>query len=75
MSEPTYPHVGDTHIPHEGAVDEAVDAQMRRTSAHAAIADLSVPSAAYVEAEAVAAAAAINKILAVLRDAELIPAS
>lgn len=66
-------HIQDTHVPHEGAVTETIDEQMRRTSDEPSIADLPVPSAAYVEAEAVAMAAAINKILDVLREAELIP--
>lgn len=65
--------IQDSHVPHEGAVVEAFDEQMRRTSAAASIADLPVPSAAYVEAEAVATASTINAILGVLRDAELIP--
>lgn len=72
MTEPSYP-IQDTHVPHEAEVAEAVDAQMRRTSTHADIEPLGVPSSTYVEAEAVAAAATINKILAVLVDAELIP--
>ena len=52
-----------------------VDAQMAATSDHAAIEDLAAPSAAYVEAEALAARGKINEILDVLRDAGLIPAS
>lgn len=44
-------------------------------SDHAAIADLAAPSAAYVEAEALAARDKINEILDVLRDAGLIPTS
>ena len=75
MSEPDYSGVQDTHVPHEAEVDEAVDAQMARTSDHAAIADLAAPSATYVEAEALAARGKINEILDVLRDAGLIPAS
>jgi len=65
----------DINVPHEGAHADATDAQMRRTSDHAAIADLAAPSAAYVEAEALAARDKINEILDVLRDAELIPSS
>jgi len=65
----------DINIPHEQAHADATDAQMARTSDHAAIADLAAPSAAYVEAEALAARNKINEILDVLRDAELIPAS
>lgn len=67
--------IPDVNVPHEGAQAEATDAQMRRTSDHAAIADLAAPSGTYVEAEALAARNKINEILDVLRDAELIPAS
>lgn len=65
----------DEHVPHEPEVDAAIDDQLKRTSDHAAIADLAAPSAAYVEAEAIATRAAVNGILDVLRDAGLIPAS
>jgi hypothetical protein len=67
--------VDDTNVPHEGQVDKAVDAQMRRTSTHAAIPDLSPAAASvgYVQAEATATRGKVNEILAVLRDAELIP--
>lgn len=63
----------DINIAHEPGVDKAIDAQMARTSTQPAIADLAAPSAAYVQAEATATQVAINKILAVLRDAELLP--
>jgi hypothetical protein len=75
MAEEDYSGVGDTHEPHEAEAAEATDAQMRRTSDHAAIADLAAPSSTYVEAEALAARGKINEILDVLRDAELIPSS
>jgi len=75
MSEPDYSNVRDENVPHEGAIAEAVDDQLARTSDHAAVADLAAPSAAYVEAEALAARNKINEILDVLRDAGLIPAS
>jgi hypothetical protein len=65
----------DRHVQNEAAVDRAVDAQLRRTSDHAAVADLASPGATYSQAEAVAARNKINEILDVLRDAELIPAS
>jgi hypothetical protein len=65
----------DVNVPHESHVDEAIDDQMARTSDHAAIGDVASPSSGYVQAEAVAARNAINAILAVLRDAELIPSS
>jgi hypothetical protein len=67
--------IHDTNIPHEQAHADATDAQMRRTSDHAAIADVAAPSAGYVQAEAAAVVNAINGILDVLRDAELIPSS
>jgi hypothetical protein len=67
------PQIPDENVPHEQAHAAATDAQMRRTSTHAAIPDLASPSATYVQAEAVAARNKINEILAVLRDAELIP--
>jgi transcription elongation GreA/GreB family factor len=52
------------------------DAYMRRTSDHAAVADLpSAASASYVQAEQTAQNTKINEILDVLRDAELIPPS
>ena len=95
--EPDYSGVSDTHVPEEKNVDEAIDAQMRRTSTHAAIADVTAtaisdaasPGSSYVQAEVVAlrteivalnarlalAVTAVNAMLAVLRDAELIPSS
>lgn len=75
MSEPDYDNVRDVNITHEEAHAGATDAHMRRTSDHAAIADLAAPSGTYVEAEALAARNKINEILDVLRDAELIPSS
>lgn len=97
MQTPDYSGVGDTHVPHEKDVDEAIDSQMRRTSTHAAIADVTAtaisdaasPGASYVQAEVVALRTEIvalnarqaemigkvNDMLAVLRDAELIPSS
>ena len=65
----------DEFVDHEAQVDRAVDAQMARTSDHAAIADLAAPSAGYVQAEATAMQEKINEILDVLRDAGLIPTS
>ena len=75
MSEPDYSNVADVHVPHEAETAEAVDAQMRRTSTHAAIADPASPGSSYVQAEVVALRTAIVAILDVLRDAELIPSS
>lgn len=65
--------IPDEHVPHEAAHAAATDAQMARTSDHAAIADLPAPGATYSQAEAAATRNAINEILDVLRDAELIP--
>lgn len=97
MSEPDYEGVSDTNVAHEGEVDHAIDAQMRRTSTHAAIADVTatpISDAASVggtysqsevnalrtelvavNARLALAVAALNGVLAVLRDAELIPSS
>lgn len=75
MSETDYSGVSDSNVPHEGQIDEAIDSQMRRTSTHAAIADPASPGAGYVQAEAVAVRDALVAVLAVLRDAELIPSS
>ena len=87
----------DEHVDHEANVDEAIDDQMKRTSTHAAIADVTAtaisdaasPGSSYVQAEVVAlrtelvalnarlvlAVTALNGVLSVLRDAELIPSS
>ena len=65
--------IQDENVPHEAEHALATDAQLARTSDHAAIADLASPGAAYVQAEAVAARDKINEILDVLRDAQLIP--
>jgi len=65
----------DEHVPHEAQVDAAIDDQLERTSTHAAIADPGSPSASYTQAEAVATNDAVKGILAVLRDAGLIPTS
>jgi len=66
-------NIPDENVPHEAAHAKATDAQMARTSDHAAIPDLAPPSATYVQAEQVAQTNKINEILDVLRDAELIP--
>ena len=65
--------IRDENVPHEAAHAEATDAQLARTSDHAAIPDLAAPGAAYSQAEATAARDKINEILDVLRDAQLIP--
>lgn len=52
----------DEHVPHEPAVDAAVDDQLARTSDHAAVADVTAtaiadaasPGSSYVQAEVVA---------------------
>lgn len=73
------PHQDEVEAVAEEVVDDVgpamVDAQLAATSDHAAIADLAAPSAAYVEAEAIAMTGKINEILDVLRDAGLIPAA
>lgn len=67
----------DTNVAHEPQVDAAVNAQLRRTSDHAAIADVTAtpisdaasPGAAYVQSEAVAVrteVVAINARLALV---------
>lgn len=97
MSTPDYSGVQDDHVQHEGDVDEAIDSQMRRTSSHAAIADVTATAisdaaavgSSYSQAEVNAlqtelvavnarlalVVTALNGVLAVLRDAELIPTS
>lgn len=65
--------VEDTNVPHEAAVDAAVDAQMRRTSTHAAITDATASVAVPTKVEFDAVVTRLNAVLAVLRDAELIP--
>lgn len=75
MSSHSFEDRPDANVPHEAAVDEAIDDQMARTSAHAAIADPGSPGAAYNQAEMVAIRDALVSVLEVLRDAELIPSS
>lgn len=75
MSTPDYSDVEDTSVPHEAEHAEATDAQMRRTSDHGPIADLPASPAAYDAVADQAVRTTVNEILAVLRDAELIPIS
>jgi BarA-like signal transduction histidine kinase len=63
----------DDKILHEADVEAVIDEELEDVSTHAAIADLAAPSSTYVEAEALAQRNATNAILAVLRDAKLIP--
>lgn len=66
----------DQFVPHEDAVDEAVDAQMRRTSTQAFIPNAAVAAGSTpTKAEYDALVAKFNLVLGVLKDAELIPAS
>jgi len=66
--------IPDENVPHEAAHAEATDAQMRRTSDVGPIADVASPANNnYSQSEQTAQATAINQILKVLRDAELIP--
>jgi len=74
MSEPEY-EIQDTHVPHEAEVAEAVDAQMRRTSAETHLADVAVlvaqtaitpvgsSSVGYIQGEANARVTAINFLI------------
>lgn len=68
------PPIGDTNVPHEAGVAAAVDAQARRTSDHAAITDATASVAVPTKVEFDAVVTRLNAVLAVLRDAELIPA-
>lgn len=63
----------DEHVPHEAEVEEVIREELQDVSTHGPIADLAAPSSSYVQAEAAASRAAVNGILAVLRDAKLIP--
>lgn len=67
--------VDDTNVPHEAQVDQAVDAQMRRTSTQAHIPNAVAAVAAPTKAEFDALVAKFNLVLGVLRDAELLPSS
>jgi hypothetical protein len=49
MSDEQYPYVHDTHVPHEAETAEAIDAQLRRTSDHASIADIDILDADAIE--------------------------
>jgi N-acetylglucosamine kinase-like BadF-type ATPase len=76
MSNPGSEHAaGDTKVPHEQAVDQAVDAQLERTSDEPYIAAAASPSASYVQAEAVAVRNVANACRQVLIDAGLMPSS
>jgi BarA-like signal transduction histidine kinase len=66
-------HQADVEEVIEENVTENFETNLGAVSDDAAIADLPAPSAAYVEAEQVAQQVAINKILSVLREANLIP--
>lgn len=74
-TDPTtdYSTIKDENVPHEAEVTEVIDEQMRRTSSHASIADVADVGAVYDQAEVQAIADAVNGILDVLRDAELLP--
>jgi hypothetical protein len=65
--------ITDENVPHEASHAKAIDAHMRRTSGVGIIQAAPDASATYVQSEAQAAYDTINQILAVLRDAELIP--
>jgi hypothetical protein len=68
--------VGDTNVPHESAVDKAVDDQMARTSTQSAIPNAAAAAgSAPTKAEYDTVVAKLNQVLGVLRDAELIPST
>lgn len=68
--------VEDVNIPHEQGVDDAVDAQLRRTSSQAHIPNAVVAAGANpTKAEYDALVGKVNLVLGVLRDAELLPSS
>lgn len=69
------PPIGDTHVPHEQGVSDAVDADLRRTSNQAHIPNAAVSVAAPTKAEFDALVGKFNLVLGVLRDAELLPSS
>lgn len=74
-NDPTtdYSTIKDESVPHEAEVAEVIDEQMRRTSSHASIADVPDVGVAYNQAEVQAIVDAVNGVLDVLRDAELLP--
>lgn len=66
----------DVNVPHEDEVDDAVDAQMRRTSTQAHIPNASAAATSPpTKTEYDALVAKFNLVLGVLRDAELLPSS
>lgn len=70
------PPIGDTNIPHEQGVSDAVDAELRRTSTHAHIPDATVAATSPpTKTEYDALVGKVNGILATLRDAELLPSA
>lgn len=70
------PPVGDENVPHEANVDDAVDAQMRRGSTQAHIADAAVAAGANpTKAEYDALVGKFNLVLHALQDVEILPSS
>jgi len=69
--------VEDTNVPHEQQVDDAIDAQMRRTSDEGVLVDITAISGGEspTEAEFNALVTRVNVLTQVLRDAELIPSA
>ena len=65
----------DEDILHQDDVEKVIDGELQDLSTHAAIADLAAASSSYVQAEASETRTTLNSVLAVLRDAGLIPAS
>lgn len=66
----------DRNVPHEQAVDNAIDAQMRRTSTQVHIPNaVAAATSPPTKTEYDALVAKFNLVLGVLRDAELLPSS
>jgi hypothetical protein len=66
----------DQYVPHEGQIDKAVDAQLKRTSNQAHIPNAAVAAGANpTKAEYDALVGKFNLVLGTLRDAELLPSS
>lgn len=66
----------DKNVPHEEAVDEAIDDQLARTSTQAHIPNaVAAAGANPTKAEYDALVGKFNQVLGVLRDSELLPSS
>lgn len=65
-------HDGDSVL-HQDAIEDVIDQRLEDASDDPAIPDLANASPSYVQAEATATRTTLNKVLAVMRDAGLIP--